>query len=201
MGLIHQPWFMPLLLLSLMIWERRLQKREDEAYKEDARKFVSIEGRVEEDKKEVVPPWRRQEEPKKKEEKKRSPIGFWILNILVIMYIIFVWTLTKTGFSTTIYEIIAGFAFSFYFFNFNIPGLLSNIWTFREYPGSVKGEITLSRHFVLATRKIETKVYLFIFFILFLATFSFFIFGALLTLIIRMWLIDRYLSRTPLPEW
>ncbi|MCX7846103.1 MAG: hypothetical protein N2312_05765 [Dictyoglomaceae bacterium] len=199
MGLIYQPWFMPLLLLFLMFWGKRLAKREEEAYKEDAKKYVSIEGRVEEGK-EIVPPWRRKEEIKK-EEKKRSPIGFWILNILVIIYLVFVWFLTKTGFSNNIYEIITGFAFAFYFFNFNIPSLLGNIWTFREYPGSVKGEITLSKHFVLASRKIETKVYLFTFTILFLATLSLFILGILLSLIIRMWLIDRHLSRTPLPDW
>ncbi|MEN2984797.1 MAG: hypothetical protein ABDH25_07220 [Dictyoglomaceae bacterium] len=198
MGLIYQPWFMPLLILFLIFWGKRLAKREEEAYKEDAKKYVGIEGRVEEGK-EIVPPWRKEEV--KKEEKKKSSIGFWFLNLLVIIYIIFVWFLTKTGFSNKIYEIIAGFAFAFYFFNFNIPSLLGNIWTFREYPGSVKGEITLSKHFVLASRKIETKVYLFTFTILFLATLSLFILGILLSLIIRMWLIDRQLSRTPLPDW
>ncbi len=200
MGLIYQIWFMPLLLLFLIFWGRRLAKKEDEVYKEDARKYVNIEGRVEESR-EVVPPWRRKEEVKK-EEKKGLPIGFWILNILVITYIVFVWFLTtKEGFSNKIYEIITGFAFAFYFFNFNIPSLLGNIWTFREYPGSVKGEITLSKHFVLASRKIETKIYLYTFTILFLATFSFFILGILLSLIIRIWLIDRHLSKTPLPDW
>lgn len=200
MGLIYQPWFMPLLLLFLMFWGRRLAKKEEEAYKEDARKYISIEGRVEESK-EVIPPWRRKEEIKK-EEKKGLPIGYWILNILVIVYIVFVWFLTtKEGFSNKIYEIISGFAFAFYFFNFNIPSLLGNIWTFREYPGSVKGEITLSKHFVLASRKIETKIYLSTLAILFLATFSFFILGILFALIIRIWLIDRHLSRTPLPDW
>ncbi len=200
MGLIYQPWFMPLLLLFLMFWGRRLAKKEEEAYKEDARKYISIEGRVEESK-EVIPPWRRKEEIKK-EEKKGFPIGYWILNMLVIVYIVFVWFLTtKEGFSNKIYEIISGFAFAFYFFNFNIPSLLGNIWTFREYPGSVRGEITLSKHFVLASRKIETKIYLSTFAILFLATFSFFILGILFSLIIRIWLIDRHLSRTPLPDW
>ncbi|PMQ01063.1 MAG: hypothetical protein CBR30_07795 [Dictyoglomus sp. NZ13-RE01] len=201
MGLIYQPWFMPILLTFLLIWSRRLEKREEIAYKEDASKFVSVEGRPVEGKKEIVPPWRKEEE-KKKEEKKKPSFGFWVLNFVVIIYIIFVWYLvTYAGFSKTIYEILCGFAFGFYFFNFNIPSLLSNIWTFREYPGGVKGEITLSKHFVLAARKIESKIFLYTFVILFISTLSWFVFGILLSLIIRTWLIERYMSRTPLPDW
>jgi|YelNatPaOPRAMG01_1025707.scaffolds.fasta_scaffold00033_50 hypothetical protein len=198
MGFVHQPWFMPILLLFLMILERRLIKKEEDAYREDAKKYISIEGRVEEDK--IIPPWRRMEE-KKEEKKKKSNIGFWIINVFVILYIIFVWFLTKQGFSIKIYEIIAGFAFAFYFFNMDIPGLLSNIWTYREYPGGIKGEVILSKHFVLASKKIEAKIYLFILVIFFFATLSYFIGGSILALIIRMWLIDRRLSRTPLPDW
>lgn len=196
MGLIYYPFFIPIAILGMLFLRDYLEKKEASSYEEDAKKYIKVEGA--EDK--VVPPWRKEEQKERKEEKKRG-VGFWILNFLLILYVLFVWWLTQHGFSKEVYEIISGFTLSLYFFYLDIPGFLSNIWTYREYPAGVKGEITLSKHFILASKKNEVKLFLIIFIFFYLLSFSNIILGGILALIIRIWLIDRRLSKTPLPDW
>ncbi|HOJ92210.1 MAG TPA: hypothetical protein PKW23_00895 [Dictyoglomaceae bacterium] len=197
MTLIYVPWFIPLIIISILILQRSLEKRETETYETDAKKFIKIEGSEE-----VIPPWRREEQKKEENKPKKRGVLFWILNSILILYVLFVWYIAQyQGFNKGIYEIIAGFTISLYFFYLDIPGLLSNIWIYREYPGSIKGEIVMSKHFVLASKKNETKVFLTILFFYYLATFSNFILGGLLALVIKIWMIDRRISKTTLPDW
>lgn len=196
MGLIYYPWFIPVVILGMILLRDYLERKESLSYEEDAKRYIKIEG-VEE---KVIPPWRKEDQKEKKKSKKRG-VGFWILNFLLILYILFVWWLTQHGFSRDVYEIIVGFTFSLYFFYLDIPGYLSNIWTYREYPGGVKGEITLSKHFVFASKKNEIKIFLVVLFFFYLMNFSNVILGGILALIIRIWLIDRRLSKMPLPDW
>jgi len=148
MGLIYEPWFIPLAVLFMIIFHDILEKRESMSYEEDAKKYIKVEGVGE-----SVPPWRKDEKKEKETPKKRGLI-FWFLNLFLIIYVLFVWYLTtQKGFSKEIYEVIVGFTLSLYFFYLDIPGFLSNIWIYREYPGSVKGEITLSKHFIFASKK------------------------------------------------
>lgn len=196
MGLIYYPFFIPIAILGMLFLRDYLEKKEASSYEEDAKKYIKVEGAEEK----VVPPWRKEEQKERKEEKKRG-VGFWILNFLLILYVLFVWWLTQHGFSKEVYEIISGFTLSLYFFYLDIPGFLSNIWIYREYPAGVKGEITLSKHFILASKKNEVKLFLVIFIFFYLLSFSNIILGGILALIIRIWLIDRRLSKTPLPDW
>ncbi|MFN3698833.1 MAG: hypothetical protein ACK4SU_01390 [Dictyoglomus sp.] len=197
MGLIYQPWFIPLAILGMVFLRGYLEKKESSSYEEDAKKYVKVEGLEEK----IIPPWRREEKEKKEEKIKKRGIGFWFLNLILIFYVLFVWLLTQRGFSKNVYEIIVGFTLSLYFFYLDIPGYFSNIWTYREYPGGVKGEITLSKHFVFASKKNEAKVFLMILSFYYLGTFSNVILGGILALIIRIWLIDRRLSKITLPDW
>lgn len=195
MGLVYQPWFIPITIIFFTILRSYLEKKEELHYQEDAKKYIKVEGSEE-----VVPPWRKREE--KKIEKPKRGFGFWLLNILLILYILFVWALTRYyGFSKEVYEIIAGFTIALYFFYLDIPGYISNIWTYREYPGSVKGEITLSKHFIYSSKKNEAKIFLIISFFYYLMTLSNIILGAIFALIIRIWFIDRRLSKISLPDW
>jgi len=196
MGLIYEPWFIPLAVIFIIIFRDILERRENKAYEEDAKKYIKVEGVGE-----IVPPWRKDEKKEQEKPKKRGPI-FWLLNLLLIIYVLFVWYLTtQKGFSKEIYEVIVGFTLSLYFFYLDILGFLSNIWIYREYPGSVKGEITLSKHFIFASKKNETKIFLVVLAFFYLLTFSQIIFGGILALIIRIWLIDRRLSKISLPDW
>ncbi len=72
MGLIYQPWFIPIVIICFIFLRQYLERKEELYYQEDAKKYIKVEGNEE-----IVPPWRKQEE--KKIEKPKRSFGFWIL--------------------------------------------------------------------------------------------------------------------------